>query len=116
MHDVDLGVDQRCVVDGAPGGLRLCERGATLSVVARVVPARGEQGARAVVEHVAVLGVDVHHRARLPRRGQDADERVVSDAELVDHEDLEARIADVDEPRISASVRSLASLTMTWKP
>src|SRR5882672_7458245 len=66
VHDVDLGVDQCRVVDGAPGRLRLRERGATLRVVARVMPARGEQGACAVVEHVAILGMDVHHRARLP--------------------------------------------------
>src|SRR2546426_1244404 len=99
MHDVDLGVDQRRVVDGAPGGLRLREGGAALRVGARVVPARGQESTRAVVEHVAVLGVDVHHRPRLPRRVEDPDERVVSDAELVDHENFEARIADVHEPR-----------------
>jgi hypothetical protein len=52
-----------------------------------------------VVEHVAVLGVHVDHHPDLPGRVQHAHDPLVADPELVDHEHLEARVAEVDQPR-----------------
>ena len=52
-----------------------------------------------MVEHVAVLGVHVDHHAHLPGGVQHPHQRLIADAEHVDHEDLEARIAEVDQPR-----------------
>ena len=99
VHDVDLGADQRRVVDGAPRGLGLGQRGAALRVVPRVQPPRRQHRAGAVVEHVAVLGVHVDDGSRVLGRAEQPEEGRVTDAELVDHEHLEAGIPGVDKPR-----------------
>ena len=50
-----------------------------------------------VVDHVTILGVDVHQGAGGPGRTEEAQKRVVADAEFVNHENLEARVASRDD-------------------
>ena len=97
VDDVDLGVDQFRVVDDPSRGLGLGERGAALGVEPRVEAPGGDHVLLGQVEHLAVLAVDVDDRARPARRPEHAEQRLVSDAELADGEDLEARVARADD-------------------
>ena len=91
MDDVDLGVDQLRVVDHPARGLDLGERRAAVRVVARIGAAGRDQVGLGEIEHLAVLAVDVHQRARGAGRAQHAQEGLVAEPELADREDLDAR-------------------------
>ena len=80
MDDVDLGVDQLRVVDHPARGLHLGQRRPAPRVVARVGAAGRDQVGLGQVEHLAVLAVHVHQRARRPRRPQHAQQRLVAAA------------------------------------
>ena len=97
VHDVDLGSSELRIAPGALRRLRLRQSRTALREVPRVAFTCSEERPSAVVKHVAVLGVDVDHRAGGAACFEHAQQPAIANAEFVDHEHLEARVSVRDD-------------------